>query len=371
MSNLIEKIKYDYNKESEKESEEVKKAINLDDMTPGARLRYEREQRNLSIQNVADHLYLESRVIKCLEDDEYDSLPQGIFIRGYIRNYAKYLEISSEPLIKKYREIIGEVEEISRSDSSQQQKQTKKTKQASSKDLWFKLLTFAIVIASFLLMALWRLNSNDSQTATKGENSAELTNGEESIQVPISFEEGDVPPSEESGTNPENTVENSTTSTTNTTAVTPTSPTNPVNTTTTTNANATTNTGTTAPSNTTNTNSAATTTNMTGQPPTPTTSSVIQGTEGTSLANQTVDGNTIKLLFDDSAWIAIYDSTEKELRSSVANKGEEITLKGKPPFKIKSAKLDYIRIEYKGQITALRNHPNRDGKWVTVGDVME
>jgi len=335
MSDLIEKVKYD----KESSVEDGKESIDLDDITPGARLRYEREQRNLSIQNIADHLYLEYRVIKCLENDEYDDLPPGIFIRGYIRNYAKYLEIPSEPLIKGYRKLVPE-EEAEEEEShpvQPKQKQVRQTKQASSKDLWFKFLTFTIVVASLVLMALWRLNPTDPQTENGEETPTELIDGGESIQtLPIALEEEMPLPSEETsevseGENGEN-GNGKPDSTANTTTPVP------------------------------NTNPSETTE----------TAEIEQASETTTVPEPEVDADRkIKVYFDDDAWISITDSTEKKLKQGIIKKGEELALEGQPPFTINAGRLGKIRVEYKGETFSLGNHPNRDGKKVIVGEVME
>jgi len=326
MSDLIEKVKFD----KESSAEEGKKSVNLDDVTPGTRLRYEREQRNLSIQNIADHLYLESRVIKCLENDEYDDLPPGIFIRGYIRNYAKYLEIPSEPLIKGYRKLVEEEEEEEESrPAAQQQKPVRRTKQASGKDLWFKFLTFMIVVVSLVLMALWRLNPIDSQTENPEETATELIDNGESIQtLPITLEEEEVPlPSEE--TSEEESNNSSPNPTPNTTTPVPTTD-------------------------------------------SPQTAEIEQVSETTEVPEpEVLDERKIKVFFDDVAWVGITDGTEKELRSGTVSKGEELVFEGQPPFKIKSARLDKIRVEYKGKVISLKNHPDREGKNVIIGEIME
>jgi len=332
MSDLIETVEYDEKSSTEGD----KRSINFDDISPGARLRYEREQRNLSIQNVADHLYLETRVIKCLENDEYDSLPPGIFIRGYIRNYAKYLEIPSEPLIKGYRELANEVEEEEESQPTvqqQKQKPVRRTNQVSSKDLWFKVLTFTIVITSLVLMALWRLNPIDSQRENAGDASTELIDNGESIQtLPINLEEEEMLLPSEGASEEENGSDNPNATTTST-------PPPPVS----------------------STNSSETTEFETEQS--------LEVTE--AVEPETGDERKLKIFFDDVAWVGVIDGTEKELKSGTVSKGEVLTLEGQPPFKIKSARLDKIRVEYKGKTFSLKNHPDRDGKNVVIGEVME
>jgi cytoskeleton protein RodZ len=72
-------------------------------MPLGAVLSAAREQRHWSIEDVSNHLRLSPRQIMALESDDFSSLPEPMITRGYIRNYARLLEINAEPLIEAYR----------------------------------------------------------------------------------------------------------------------------------------------------------------------------------------------------------------------------------------------------------------------------
>ena len=69
----------------------------------GATLSAAREQRHLSIEDVSNHLRLSPRQIMALESDDFSVLPEPMITRGFIRNFARVLEINPEPLIEAYR----------------------------------------------------------------------------------------------------------------------------------------------------------------------------------------------------------------------------------------------------------------------------
>lgn len=58
-----------------------------------------RERLGLSIPDVARQLRLSTRQVEALEADDYSSLPGKTFLRGFIRNYAKLLQLDPEPLL--------------------------------------------------------------------------------------------------------------------------------------------------------------------------------------------------------------------------------------------------------------------------------
>lgn len=67
---------------------------------PGSVLRAERESLGVSVREVAETLNLSITMVKAIEADDLDSLPGAVFARGYIRAYARLLELDPEPLLR-------------------------------------------------------------------------------------------------------------------------------------------------------------------------------------------------------------------------------------------------------------------------------
>lgn len=67
----------------------------------GARLARARELQGLSLGDVARQLKLAVRQVEALERDDYDAFPGHVFVRGFLRNYAKLLQLDLE------RQIAG------------------------------------------------------------------------------------------------------------------------------------------------------------------------------------------------------------------------------------------------------------------------
>jgi cytoskeleton protein RodZ len=65
-----------------------------------------RQRQGLSVADVARQLKLGVRQIEALEADDYKSLPRITFVRGFIRNYAKLLQIDAEPLLKPTEHLL-------------------------------------------------------------------------------------------------------------------------------------------------------------------------------------------------------------------------------------------------------------------------
>jgi len=66
----------------------------------GAILKTGREERGLSIAEVAQSLKFAPRQIEALEQERFDLLPGGTFARGMVRSYARLLKLPPEPLLQ-------------------------------------------------------------------------------------------------------------------------------------------------------------------------------------------------------------------------------------------------------------------------------
>jgi cytoskeleton protein RodZ len=79
--------------------------------SPGRMLAQLRDERKLSIADVAQRLKYGARQIEALEADEFDKLPGATFVRGMVRGYAKLLDTDPEPLLSalEQRYVPGEV----------------------------------------------------------------------------------------------------------------------------------------------------------------------------------------------------------------------------------------------------------------------
>lgn len=69
---------------------------------PGQRLAKAREARQLTVDAVAAQLRVETKIIAALERDDYEHLPSAVFVRGYLRAYARAVGLPAEPLIEAF-----------------------------------------------------------------------------------------------------------------------------------------------------------------------------------------------------------------------------------------------------------------------------
>lgn len=65
----------------------------------GAALKAAREAAGLSVDAVAHQLKLAPRQVKALEDDDYQRLPGRTFVRGFARNYARFVQLDPDTVV--------------------------------------------------------------------------------------------------------------------------------------------------------------------------------------------------------------------------------------------------------------------------------
>src|SRR5438270_4553551 len=65
----------------------------------GERLKREREMRGVSLEEIAESTKIGKRNLSALETEEFEKLPGGIFNKGFVRAYAKYLGLDEDQAV--------------------------------------------------------------------------------------------------------------------------------------------------------------------------------------------------------------------------------------------------------------------------------
>ena len=115
--------------------------------TAGELLKAAREKMELSLHDVATRLNLQNNIILALEADEKSKLPTLTYVRGYIRSYAKIVNLDADELIRLYENEAQPLPEIL--------PDVKFHTQASSSDKPVKAVTYLLVFGLVLLVLAW------------------------------------------------------------------------------------------------------------------------------------------------------------------------------------------------------------------------
>ena len=76
--------------------------------TVGAMLRSTRESLGLTVRDMADITRIQPAYLQCLEADRYHELPAEVFVRGFIRSYARELRLDEQGVMGDYLRQTGQ-----------------------------------------------------------------------------------------------------------------------------------------------------------------------------------------------------------------------------------------------------------------------
>lgn len=121
---------------SNSESDVTEKSIDF-----GTVLLEARKTHNYTVGEISEHLKIPAHVIAAIESNDLDVLPPPTFTQGYIRTYAKFLEISEEAVLERYNQAVP------RDNTSKLKPRSRLPGEASSQSPLFKTMTMLLIVA--------------------------------------------------------------------------------------------------------------------------------------------------------------------------------------------------------------------------------
>ena len=71
-----------------------------DELFVGASLKKARDTKKLSIEDVANGLYVDPSIVIALEEEAFDKIGPGVYVKGHLRNYATFLGLPTEEMLR-------------------------------------------------------------------------------------------------------------------------------------------------------------------------------------------------------------------------------------------------------------------------------
>ncbi len=246
-----------------------------------------RERWNLSAADVARQLRLGLRQVESLEANRFEALPGNTFVRGFIRNYAKVVQLDAAAFLDAYercrpqsppREIVAAAERI------------EFTNKPTPKWVWYAA---AVAVLAVTLPLLMYFALHDESIPAKPHAPARTAGSvlPNPAQTPLALPAPQIVP-QGAGPNPASGVAASAAPDMRSTAV---------------------------PS----------------------------ALEATPLAAG--DGAALSMRFDGDAWVEIRDQSGKKIFSRLNRAGSEQVVRGTPPFALVVGNAAQVRITYNGK----------------------
>ena len=118
---------------------------------PGERLQAARIQKGLSLDDVAARMHLSNSILEAIEENNFDEITAPIFVKGYLRAYARIVSLDEDDMIRQYMEYYSEEDPPISSTGNV-------TPELSVTDARMRWATYLVVIVLAVLLAAWWLN---------------------------------------------------------------------------------------------------------------------------------------------------------------------------------------------------------------------
>ena len=145
-------------------------AINQAAQELGALLKAKRTEKNIAIGEVAERLKFSAKQIESLESGDYKGLPEPIFVKGFIKTYARFLGLDADQITALLNEAFpSQVTAVTSAPITESQNGLNFQDQKKSKSFpkWLPLL----VVAAAVMGAVYLWQSKSSEQTRQQEKS--------------------------------------------------------------------------------------------------------------------------------------------------------------------------------------------------------
>jgi cytoskeleton protein RodZ len=136
-------------------------------LTLGEKLRQAREARGISISEVAEQTRISALYLEAIENNDYRTLPGGIFNKGFVKSFAKFVGVDEQEALQDYSQMLAEQGAESGDDPKTYRPEVLTDDRSRSSML--PTLIFAVIILGLLtwgILALVRYYQDSQQNPT-------------------------------------------------------------------------------------------------------------------------------------------------------------------------------------------------------------
>ncbi len=177
--------------------------------TLGEKLRLAREARGITLSEVAAQTRIAARYLEAIEEDNYKPLPGGVFNKGFIKAYAKYVGVDEQEALDDYARAVASQSESEIDDNRYRRPSvmTDDRNRSSWSSLVFAVIILALMSGGIYLLVQWYrsapsepqaktpppVNTAASNTNAAAVNTSQQTVSTDQIKVEIKSVNGQAP----------------------------------------------------------------------------------------------------------------------------------------------------------------------------------
>lgn len=122
---------------------------------PGERLQAARIQMGMSVEDVAARMHLSVAILESIEDNNFEEITAPIFVKGYLRAYARMVSLDEDEMILQYIDFYSEEDPPISSTSNM-------APELSVADARIKWTTYLVILVLGVLLAAWWWNKEQA-----------------------------------------------------------------------------------------------------------------------------------------------------------------------------------------------------------------
>ena len=123
---------------------------------PGERLQAARIKKGLTLEDVAGRMHLSSSILEAIEENNFDEITAPIFVKGYLRAYARIVSLDEGEMIEQYVDYYSEEDPPINTTSNM-------APELSATDARMKWTTYFVIVVLGVLLAAWWWNKQQNQ----------------------------------------------------------------------------------------------------------------------------------------------------------------------------------------------------------------
>jgi cytoskeleton protein RodZ len=154
-------------------------------LTLGEKLRQAREARGTSISDVAEQTRISAHYLACIENDDFRTLPGGIFNKGFVKSFARAVGVDEQEALQDYAQLIANQGSTVDDDPKTYRPEVLTDERHSVSNV--PTIIFAVVILALMTVGILFLvnflQQTPTQTAANSNANANVTNTASNITL--------------------------------------------------------------------------------------------------------------------------------------------------------------------------------------------
>lgn len=151
-------------------------------LTLGEKLRQAREEKGLTLSEVSENTRISPLYLESIENNDYKILPGGIFNKGFVKSYAKFVGISEQEALSDYSNILAQ-NEAQQPDLPRYQRPEVLTDDSSSGSNLPTILVAGVILAAMTAGILYLVSYLRRPAETVASNTVAKTNSNANAQT--------------------------------------------------------------------------------------------------------------------------------------------------------------------------------------------